>query len=136
MVNENGPKGLPSREAMPDSHPDKGLIQPSVEEVKKRHAANHPFSWTVSTSLLDRGFRKEGSGNADNTGGTTVGLSAAHNMRALSVTSLDSSNFSMADTPALQAFFGQPAGQQPGCGFPVAHWLVLMHMGTGISSRC
>ena len=48
---------------------------------------------------------------------------------------VDGSNFSMADTPALQAFFGQPTGQQSGCGFPVAHWLVLMHMGTGMITK-
>lgn len=44
----------------------------------------------------------------------------------------DGSSFSMADTPTLQAFFGQPGGQKPGCGFPVAHWLAMMHMGTGM----
>jgi len=31
----------------------------------------------------------------------------------------------MPDTPALQARFGQPAAQKPGCGFPVATTLVL-----------
>lgn len=48
---------------------------------------------------------------------------------------IDGSSFSMPDTPALQAFFGQPAGQKPGCGFPVAHWLAMMHMGTGMITR-
>ena len=33
----------------------------------------------------------------------------------------DGSSFSMPDTPELQDHFGQPGGQQPGCGFPVAH---------------
>ena len=33
---------------------------------------------------------------------------------------VDGSAVSMADTPALQEHFGQPGGQQPGCGFPVA----------------
>jgi hypothetical protein len=36
---------------------------------------------------------------------------------------MDGSSFSMPDTPALQQHFGQPAGQAPGCGFPVAHLL-------------
>jgi hypothetical protein len=45
---------------------------------------------------------------------------------------VDGSSFSMPDTPVLQAFFGQPGGQKPGCGFPVAHWLAMMHMGTGM----
>jgi hypothetical protein len=33
---------------------------------------------------------------------------------------IDGSSTSMADTPALQKHFGQPGGQQAGCGFPVA----------------
>jgi hypothetical protein len=38
---------------------------------------------------------------------------------------LDGSSFSMPDTRALRAHFGQPAGQAAGCGFPVAHLMVL-----------
>jgi hypothetical protein len=41
------------------------------------------------------------------------------------------SSFSMSDTPELQDPFGQPGGQQPGCGFPVAHLMALFHAGTG-----
>jgi hypothetical protein len=48
---------------------------------------------------------------------------------------LDGSSFSMSDTPALQAKFGQPGSQKPGCGFPVSHWLVLMHLGTGMITK-
>jgi hypothetical protein len=48
---------------------------------------------------------------------------------------VDGSSFSMPDTPQLQAHFGQPGGQQPGCGFPVAHWLVLLHAGTGMITK-
>jgi hypothetical protein len=44
---------------------------------------------------------------------------------------IDGSSFSMPDTPELQEFFGQPGGQRPGCGFPVAHLLALFHAGTG-----
>jgi len=44
----------------------------------------------------------------------------------------DGSSFSMADTPELQAQFGQPGNQKPGCGFPVASILVLFHAGTGL----
>lgn len=44
----------------------------------------------------------------------------------------DGSSFSMPDTPELQAHFGQPSGQQSGCGFPVAHLLALFHVGTGM----
>lgn len=44
----------------------------------------------------------------------------------------DGSSFSMPDTPELQTHFGQPGGQQPGCGFPVAHMMALFHAGTGM----
>jgi len=44
----------------------------------------------------------------------------------------DGSRFSMPDTPELQEHFGQPGGQQPGCGFPVAHLIALLHAGTGM----
>src|SRR5262245_21903824 len=45
---------------------------------------------------------------------------------------VDGSSFSMPDTPALQAHFGQPGNQAQGCGFPVAHPLALFHAGTGL----
>jgi hypothetical protein len=48
---------------------------------------------------------------------------------------LDGSSFAMPDTPQLQAHFGQPAAQAPGCGFPVAHLLALFHAGTGLLVR-
>lgn len=48
---------------------------------------------------------------------------------------VDGSSFSMSDTRQLQAHFGQPGGQKPGCGFPVAHWLVMVHAGTGMISK-
>jgi hypothetical protein len=48
---------------------------------------------------------------------------------------LDGSSFSMPDTPALQARFGQPSNQGKGCGFPVAHLLALFHAGTGLLQR-
>jgi hypothetical protein len=57
----------------------------------------------------------------------TVGLWRGH--RTFLV---DGSTFSMPDTPALQAHFGQPGNQANGCGFPVAHLLALFHAGTGL----
>jgi hypothetical protein len=45
---------------------------------------------------------------------------------------VDGSSFSMPDTPALQAKFGQPGNQKPGCGFPVASILAMFHAGTGL----
>ena len=47
----------------------------------------------------------------------------------------DGSSFSMSDVPALQAHFGQPAGQRRGCGFPVAKWVALFDLATGMLSR-
>jgi hypothetical protein len=44
---------------------------------------------------------------------------------------IDGSGFSMPDTPELQAHFGQPSGQEPGCGFPMAHILALMDAKAG-----
>jgi hypothetical protein len=48
---------------------------------------------------------------------------------------MDGCNFSMPDTPELRNYFGQPAGQAEGCGFPVAHWLALVHFGTGLIQK-
>jgi hypothetical protein len=48
---------------------------------------------------------------------------------------VDGSGFSMPDTPQLQAHFGYPGQQKPGCGFPVAHWLVMIHAQTGMISK-
>jgi hypothetical protein len=45
---------------------------------------------------------------------------------------IDGSSFSMPDTPELRRVFGQPRGQQPGCGFPTAHLLVLFNADTGL----
>jgi hypothetical protein len=45
---------------------------------------------------------------------------------------VDGSGCSMPDTPTLQDTFGQPTGQRPGCGFPVAQLLGLFHAGTGL----
>jgi len=45
---------------------------------------------------------------------------------------VDGSSFSMPDEPELQRHFGQPGGQAPGCGFPVAKILALFHSGTGL----
>jgi hypothetical protein len=47
---------------------------------------------------------------------------------------VDGSGFSMPDTPELQQAFGMPAGQKEGCGFPVAHLLVLFSASTGLGT--
>lgn len=48
---------------------------------------------------------------------------------------IDGSSCSMPDVPALQQAFGQPPGQAPGCGFPVAHLMALFHFQTGMLQR-
>ena len=67
----------------------------------------------------------------------SLGKSALQRSRWLGhcVFLVDGSSFSMPDTPELQEHFGQPGNQVPGCGFPVAHWLALMHYGTGMVVR-
>jgi Transposase DDE domain len=47
----------------------------------------------------------------------------------------DASGFSLPDTPPLQKHFGQVPNQKPGCGFPVAFCLLLMHYGSGVIQR-
>ena len=48
---------------------------------------------------------------------------------------MDGSSVSMADVAELQNHFGQPTGQRPGCGFPVAHWVALFDLATGMLLR-
>ena len=45
---------------------------------------------------------------------------------------IDGSSFSMPDTPELRKAFGMPSGQAQGCGFPVAHLLMLFNAATGM----
>lgn len=49
---------------------------------------------------------------------------------------IDGSTFSMPDTPELAEAFGMPTNQKPGCGFPVAHLLVLFSAATGLLIDC
>jgi hypothetical protein len=48
---------------------------------------------------------------------------------------VDGSSFSMPDEPELQRHFGQPGNQRKGCGFPVAKWLALFDLTTGMLLR-
>lgn len=45
---------------------------------------------------------------------------------------VDGSSFSMPDTEPLRTHFGQPGGQQVGCGFPTAHLLTLFDAASGL----
>jgi hypothetical protein len=44
---------------------------------------------------------------------------------------VDGSSCSMPDTPELQSAFGQPTGQKPGCGFPVAKLMAMFCWASG-----
>lgn len=59
----------------------------------------------------------------------TVDTSLWRGLRAFLV---DGSSTISPDTPRLQKAFGQPAGQKPGCGFPVAKILGLFDAFTGM----
>jgi hypothetical protein len=45
---------------------------------------------------------------------------------------VDGSSVARPDTPAWHDYVGPPGGQQPGCGFPVAHLMALFPAGTGM----
>ena len=60
---------------------------------------------------------------------TTAGVGTWHGHRVLFV---DGSGCSMPDAGPLRRSFGQPPGQAPGCGFPVARLLGVVHAGTGL----
>lgn len=45
---------------------------------------------------------------------------------------IDGSSFSMPDTDELREHFGQSGAQQPGCGFPTAHWLTMFDAASGL----
>jgi hypothetical protein len=56
----------------------------------------------------------------------------AHLWHGHRVMLVDGSSFSTPDTPELRTHFGAASGQAPGCGFPVAHLLVLFCASTGL----
>lgn len=60
------------------------------------------------------------------------GASEGSRWRGRRVWVIDGSSVSMPDEPELRAHFGQPSGQRPGCGFPVAKMLAMFHVGTGM----
>jgi hypothetical protein len=48
---------------------------------------------------------------------------------------IDGTGVATADVPELQGRFGQPSGQRPGCGFPIAHLVALTDLATGMLLR-
>jgi hypothetical protein len=45
---------------------------------------------------------------------------------------VDGSSFSMPDEDELRDHFGQSGRRAAGCSFPTAHWLALVHFGSGL----
>jgi hypothetical protein len=66
---------------------------------------------------------------------TSGSLAVADRWRGHRVLIADATGFTLPDTPCLQQHFGQVPNQKPGCGFPVAFGLVLMHYGSGLIQR-
>ena len=56
-----------------------------------------------------------------------------HRWKGHRVLLIDATTFSMPDTAELEAHFGLPSGQKPGCGFPIAHVLMLFNARTGLA---
>lgn len=56
-----------------------------------------------------------------------------HRWKGHRVLLIDATTFSMPDTEELRAHFGLPSGQKPGCGFPIAHVLMLFNARTGLA---
>jgi hypothetical protein len=46
---------------------------------------------------------------------------------------IDATSFSMPDTPELRNYFGQSGQQKKGCGFPIAHLLMLFNARSGLA---
>jgi hypothetical protein len=65
----------------------------------------------------------------------SIGSEADSKWRGHGVWIIDGSSFSMPDTPELQKAFGQPGNQKRGCGFPVAKFLALFDLATGMLLR-
>ena len=65
----------------------------------------------------------------------SLGAASDATWRGHRVWLLDGSAFSMPDAPELQEAFGQPGNQRRGCGFPVAKFLALFDLTTGMLLR-
>ena len=65
--------------------------------------------------------------------GAAVDDQERYRWRGHRVLLMDATTFSMPDEPQLQSHFGQSGQQKPGCGFPVAHLLMLFNARTGLA---
>lgn len=63
---------------------------------------------------------------------TTEDVAAAGGWLGHRLFRVDGTGISMPDTPELQRHFGQPGAMKAGCGFPVAHLLVMIDAATGL----
>jgi hypothetical protein len=72
-----------------DNHADRNMIQPDVVEVSRLHKENHPFSWRVSTQLLDREFAKEGSDQKTSDESNSVATASAFELLSRTIAMLE-----------------------------------------------
>lgn len=111
-----------------------------------RHLAGFPFAAAayckarmrlplevLQQLLLDSSASmRAATGNHADAGGAADAGAATSLWRGLRAFLVDGSSTIAPDTPALQAAFGQPSGQKPGCGFPVPKTLGLFDAFTGM----
>jgi len=88
---------------------------------------------TLFTRLFDAVARQAAdvmAGSPDGGGGAAAATATLLNGRRVLLG--DATTFSMPDTPELRDHFGYPAGQRPGCGFPVGKLLGIIDAMTGV----
>lgn len=82
-------------------------------------------AWCQARQRLPLGVLQDVAHNLADQVRQSAGVASEPRWRDRRVRLLDATNFSMPDTPELRAHFGEVAGQKPGCGFPIAHCLMV-----------
>jgi len=92
-------------------------------------ASGDPSAYSQARQKLPRRVLEEL--NACVVRGVRTQASPSRSWCGRTVVLVDGSSASMPDTPALQKAFPQPAGQKPGCGFPVMRLVGLFCWASG-----
>ena len=117
-------------------HPD-WPCRAAVAEVLAEHAAlGHPLHASADPSAYCQSRQRlpwSVFTRALRTAGETLEaqVDATYRWLGRRVWIVDGSSCSMPDTPDLQQAFGQPDGQKPGCGFPVAKIVAMFAWASG-----
>ncbi len=96
----------------------------ALEQVSPDPSAYCQARKRLPLSLFRYGLRKVG-------GTLEAKMGDAQRWCGRRVWVVDGSHCSMPDTPELQEAFGQPPGQKPGCGFPVAKVVAMFCWASG-----